>query len=74
MRVLSESSCVFCKFCYNCEIIATISTYQECNKDKTYIVVASYVRTASYNSHHSSLVAADVDYIMPNAYLNLCIR
>ena len=56
MRVLSESSCIFCKFCYNCEIIATISPYQECNKDKTYIAVASYIMTASYKSHHSSLV------------------
>lgn len=34
----------------------------------TYIAVASYVMTASYNSHHSSLVAAHVDYIMPNDY------
>ena len=41
------------------------------NKDKTYIAVASYVMTAGYNSHHSSLVAAHVDYIMANAHLNV---
>ena len=48
MNVLSESSCVFCKFCYDCKIIEIISPYQAQD-------IASNLMTTIYGSHLSGI-------------------